>query len=112
VSENPALAPRSGRSATSRPTRIRFTSIRRSSASSIAPRSIRRTRAAAGAGASAEAWETGAKDTVVAYPGEITRLAAKFDLKGQYVWHCHILDHEDHDMMRPMVIGKPQDPNA
>jgi spore coat protein A len=59
-----------------------------------------------------EAWETGAKDTVVAYPGEITRLVAKFDLKGQYVWHCHILDHEDHDMMRPMVIGKPQDPNA
>jgi spore coat protein A len=59
-----------------------------------------------------EAWETGAKDTVVAYPGEITRLVAKFDLKGQYVWHCHILDHEDHDMMRPMVIGKPQDPNV
>src|SRR4051812_5477996 len=59
-----------------------------------------------------EPWETGAKDTVVAYPGEITRLVAKFDLKGQYVWHCHILDHEDHDMMRPMVIGKPQDPNA
>jgi bilirubin oxidase len=29
-----------------------------------------------------EAWETGAKDTVVAYPGEITRLVAKFDLKG------------------------------
>ena len=59
-----------------------------------------------------EAWETGAKDTVVAFPGEITRLLAKFDLKGQYVWHCHILDHEDHDMMRPMVIGKPQDPNV
>jgi spore coat protein A len=57
-----------------------------------------------------EAWETGLKDTVVAYPGEITRLVASFDLKGQYVWHCHILDHEDHDMMRPMVIGKPQDP--
>jgi len=59
-----------------------------------------------------EPWETGAKDTVVAYPGEITRLVAKFDLKGQYVWHCHILDHEDHDMMRPMVIGKPQDPRV
>jgi len=28
------------------------------------------------------------------------------------VWHCHILDHEDHDMMRPMVIGKPQDPRV
>jgi len=59
-----------------------------------------------------EAWETGAKDTLIAYPGEITRLLAKFDLKGQYVWHCHILDHEDHDMMRPMAIGKPQDPNV
>lgn len=58
-----------------------------------------------------EAWETGAKDTVIAYPGEITRLVAKFDLTGQYVWHCHILDHEDHDMMRPMPVGKPQDPN-
>lgn len=58
-----------------------------------------------------EPWETGSKDTVVAYPGEITRLLASFDLTGQYVWHCHILDHEDHDMMRPMAIGKPQDPN-
>jgi bilirubin oxidase len=59
-----------------------------------------------------EAWETGGKDTVLAYPGEITRLLAKFDMNGQYVWHCHILDHEDHDMMRPMAIGRPQDPNA
>jgi len=59
-----------------------------------------------------EAWETGAKDTVVAYPGEITRLVARFDLNGQYVWHCHILDHEDHDMMRPMAIGKRQNPNV
>src|SRR4051812_45697276 len=59
-----------------------------------------------------EAWETGRKDTLIAYPGEITRLVATFDMKGQYVWHCHILDHEDHDMMRPMAIGKPQDPNA
>jgi len=59
-----------------------------------------------------EAWETGAKDTVIAYPGEITRLVARFDLVGQYVWHCHILDHEDHDMMRPMAIGKKQNPNG
>ncbi|HMF95761.1 MAG TPA: multicopper oxidase [Vicinamibacterales bacterium] len=59
-----------------------------------------------------EAWETGAKDTLIAYPGEITRLVAKFDLAGQYVWHCHILDHEDHDMMRPMAVGKPQNPNG
>jgi FtsP/CotA-like multicopper oxidase with cupredoxin domain len=59
-----------------------------------------------------EAWETGGKDTVIAYPGEITRLVATFDMNGQYVWHCHILDHEDHDMMRPMAIGRPQDPNV
>jgi spore coat protein A, manganese oxidase len=59
-----------------------------------------------------EAWETGAKDTLIAYPGEITRLVAKFDLAGQYVWHCHILDHEDHDMMRPMAVGRPQNPNV
>jgi FtsP/CotA-like multicopper oxidase with cupredoxin domain len=58
-----------------------------------------------------EPGETGAKDTVLAYPGEITRLVATFDLNGQYVWHCHILDHEDHDMMRPMAIGRPQNPN-
>ena len=59
-----------------------------------------------------EAWETGLKDTLIAYPGEVTRLVARFDLNGQYVWHCHILDHEDHDMMRPMAIGKPQNPNV
>ncbi len=59
---------------------------------------------------SPEAWETGPKDTLIAYPGEITRLVASFDMNGQYVWHCHILDHEDHDMMRPMAIGKAQDP--
>jgi bilirubin oxidase len=59
-----------------------------------------------------EAWETGGKDTVIAYPGEITRVRTTFDLVGQYVWHCHILDHEDHDMMRPMAIGRPQSPNS
>jgi spore coat protein A len=32
------------------------------------------------------------------------RVRAKFDLPGNYVWHCHILSHEDHDMMRPMTI--------
>jgi spore coat protein A len=68
--------------------------------------------APAGPARGPEAWETGAKDTVIAYPGEITRLVARFDLNGQYVWHCHILDHEDHDMMRPMAIGKPQNPNV
>jgi spore coat protein A, manganese oxidase len=52
-----------------------------------------------------EAWETGRKDTVVCYPGEVTRVVAKFDRTGNYVWHCHLLHHEDHGMMRPMVIS-------
>ena len=37
-----------------------------------------------------EAWETGTKDTLIAYPGEITRLKATFDREGQYTYHCHI----------------------
>jgi FtsP/CotA-like multicopper oxidase with cupredoxin domain len=49
--------------------------------------------------------ETGHKDTVIAYPGEITRVKALFDRAGLYVWHCHILEHEDNEMMRPYVIG-------
>lgn len=50
-------------------------------------------------------WETGFKDTVIAYPGEITRVKAKFDLPGLFVWHCHILEHEDNEMMRPYRVG-------
>ena len=52
-----------------------------------------------------EPWETAFKDTVIAYPGEITRIKAKFDLPGVFVWHCHILSHEDNEMMRPMFVG-------
>jgi len=52
-----------------------------------------------------ESWETGYKDTVTAYPGEITRVKAKFDLPGLYVWHCHIVEHEDNEMMRPYRVG-------
>ncbi len=52
-----------------------------------------------------ESWETGLKDTVIAYPGEITRVKALFDLPGLYVWHCHIVEHEDNEMMRPYFIG-------
>jgi FtsP/CotA-like multicopper oxidase with cupredoxin domain len=58
-----------------------------------------------------EAWESGYKDTVTAYPGEVTRIRAKFNTPGQFVWHCHIVEHEDNEMMRPYRIG-PQDPNA
>jgi len=52
-----------------------------------------------------ESWETGRKDVVIAYPGEITRVKALFDLPGLYVWHCHIVEHEDNEMMRPYFIG-------
>ncbi len=48
--------------------------------------------------------ESGEKDTVMAWPGTITRIVARFDRAGNYVWHCHILEHEDNDMMRPLVI--------
>jgi len=46
----------------------------------------------------------GPKDTVQCLPMFITRIAAYFPLSGLYVWHCHILSHEDHDMMRPMWV--------
>jgi spore coat protein A len=49
--------------------------------------------------------ESGWKDTVRANPGEVTRVVAKFDRPGRYVWHCHILSHEDHEMMRPYHVG-------
>lgn len=52
-----------------------------------------------------EEWEAGFKDTVIAYPGEITRVKMKFDLPGYYVWHCHIVEHEDNEMMRPYHVG-------
>jgi FtsP/CotA-like multicopper oxidase with cupredoxin domain len=55
-----------------------------------------------------EPWESGLKDTVVAYPGEVTRIRAKFATAGQYVWHCHIVEHEDNEMMRPYRIGPAQ----
>jgi FtsP/CotA-like multicopper oxidase with cupredoxin domain len=55
--------------------------------------------------------ERGPKDTVHVLPGEVTRVKAKFDRPGRYVWHCHILSHEDHEMMRPMHVG-PIPPEA
>jgi spore coat protein A len=67
------------------------------------------------------AHEAGWKDTVITYPGEVTRIMVRwaptdlpndtpaadasfpFDPDGGhgYVWHCHIIDHEDNEMMRP-----------
>jgi spore coat protein A len=55
-----------------------------------------------------EAWETGFKDTVIAYPGQVTRVRVRFDTPGQFVWHCHIVEHEDNEMMRPYRIGPIQ----
>ena len=66
----------------------------------------------------APATEQGWKDTVVAMPGEVTRFRVPFgaaaaggdplaigsSFKGEYVWHCHILEHEDNDMMQRYVI--------
>jgi spore coat protein A len=49
--------------------------------------------------------EAGWKDTVVMYPDEVTRIVATFSREGLYVWHCHILSHEDHEMMRPYYVG-------
>jgi spore coat protein A len=51
--------------------------------------------------------ENGWKDTEIMFPGEVTRIIATFDLPGLYEWHCHILSHEDHEMMRPFYVGTP-----
>ncbi len=49
--------------------------------------------------------ERAPKDMVTALPEEVTRVKATFDLPGRYVWHCHILSHEDHEMMRVLQVG-------
>jgi spore coat protein A len=72
--------------------------------------------------------EAGWKDTVVVRPGEVTRIAVRFaptdkavdadsadlvypfDPDGHgYVWHCHIIDHEDNEMMRPYRVQPAAD---
>ncbi|MGC1798833.1 MAG: multicopper oxidase domain-containing protein, partial [Solirubrobacterales bacterium] len=55
-----------------------------------------------------EPWENGLKDTVIAYPSQVTRVRAQFNTPGQFVWHCHIVEHEDNEMMRPYRIGPVQ----
>lgn len=63
--------------------------------------------------------ENGWKDTIQAHPGTVTRLLVPFGRRaaaavpfgdrnrftGQYAWHCHILDHEDNEMMLPFRVG-------
>jgi len=67
------------------------------------------------------AYEQGWKDTIQAYPGEVTIIRVRWapigggsypfnaTLGPGYVWHCHILDHEDNEMMRPYLV-KPATP--
>jgi spore coat protein A, manganese oxidase len=66
--------------------------------------------------------ELGWKETIKMHPGEVTSVIMKFDLPiglpfvvplsprtggNEYVYHCHILEHEEHDMMRPLVVLEP-----
>ncbi len=49
--------------------------------------------------------ESGWKDTVRTDPSMVTRIIIPFDgYAGRYVWHCHILEHEDNEMMRPFEV--------
>ena len=49
--------------------------------------------------------EAGWKNTVQAHPGMVTRIVIPFQgFPGRYVWHCHILEHEDNEMMRPYYV--------
>jgi spore coat protein A len=58
----------------------------------------------------AEPTERGYKDTVKANPGTFTIIRGRFDLPAgvsapqTYLYHCHILEHEDNDMMRPFTV--------
>ncbi|KAF1084437.1 Spore coat protein A [Sporotomaculum syntrophicum] len=52
-------------------------------------------------------FEKGPKDVVRTEPGQVTSIIMHFkEHYGDYVWHCHILEHEDNDMMRPLVVEK------
>ncbi|MDR3540462.1 MAG: multicopper oxidase [Desulfosporosinus sp.] len=72
------------------------------------------------------AHENGWKDTIQAYPGQVTTIRARFApqdvvvsvpginefpfnpaTEPGYVWHCHIIDHEDNEMMRPYKVRNP-----
>ena len=58
-----------------------------------------------GAAIPPEPYEAGWKDTVRADPGMVTRIIMRFEgFPGRYVWHCHILEHGDNEMMRPYEV--------
>ncbi len=57
--------------------------------------------------------ESGWKDTVRADPGTVTRIIVRFEgFAGRYVWHCHLLEHEDNEMMRPYEISAANSPGS
>ncbi|MDU3525280.1 multicopper oxidase [Clostridium sp.] len=50
-------------------------------------------------------YERGFKDTVDSEAGKVTRIIMQFKgYAGNYVWHCHFLEHEDYEMMRPLKV--------
>jgi spore coat protein A, manganese oxidase len=52
-----------------------------------------------------EPHELGWKDTVQCPPGTVTRIIIRFEgYTGKYLYHCHILEHEANDMMRPFEV--------
>ena len=52
-----------------------------------------------------EPTDGGWKDTVRAHGGMVTRIIVRFEgWVGRYVWHCHVLEHEDNEMMRPYEV--------
>jgi spore coat protein A len=48
--------------------------------------------------------EKGMRDMVRVPAGTVVQIIAHFDVPGRFVWHCHLLDHEDHEMMRPFEV--------
>jgi len=48
--------------------------------------------------------ENGLRDMVRVPAGTVVSIIAHFDIPGRFVWHCHLLDHEDHEMMRPFEV--------
>jgi hypothetical protein len=53
--------------------------------------------------------ESGWEDTFTVNPRENMKILVRFDqFAGRFVWHCHILEHEDHEMMRPLEVLAPE----